>query len=82
MTHYTFTQCNNSLLQDFIDKFKTRTTLSSISKYQNKDKFRQTAPKRPSQTTEILHENTFQYDQLPIRTNKHSFYDTATPIHI
>lgn len=82
MTYHTFTQCNNGLLQGFIDKFKTRTTISSISKYQNKDISRQTAPKRPSQTTEILHENTFQYDQLSIRTNKHSFYDTATPIHI
>lgn len=82
MTYYTFTQYNNGLLQGFIDKFKTRTTISSISKYQNKDISRQTAPKLSTQTTEFLHENTFQYDQLSIRTNKHSFYDTATPIHI
>lgn len=82
MTYHTFIQYNNGLLQGFIDKFKTRTTISSNSKYQNKDISRQTAPKLSTQTTEILHENTFQYDQLPIRTNKYSFYDTATPIHI
>lgn len=82
MTCHTFTQYNNGLLQDFIDKFKPRTAISSTSKCQNKDISRQTAPKRPSQGTENLHENTFQYDQLSIRTNKHSFYDTAIPIHI
>lgn len=82
MTHYTFTQCNNSLLQDFIDKFKTRTTLSSISKYQNKYIFRQTSPKRPSQAKESSNEKTFQYNQLSTRTNKHSLYGAVTLIHI
>lgn len=82
MTYHTFTQYNNGLLQGFIDKFKTRITISSISKYQNKDISRQTAPKRTSQATEILHENSFQYDQLPIRTNKHSFYMIQPPLYI
>lgn len=71
MTYHTFTQYNNGLLQGLIDKFKTRTTISSISKYQNKDISRQTTPKRPSQTTEILHEilfntTSFLYEQTSI----------------
>lgn len=82
MIYHIFIQYNNGLLQDFIDKFKPRTAISSTSKCQNKDISRQTAPKLSTKTTEFLHENTFQYDQLPIRTNKHSFYDTATPIPI
>lgn len=55
ISYYTFTQCNNGLLQDFIDKFKPRTIISSISKYQNKDITRQTSPKRSYQTTKNLH---------------------------
>ena len=35
MTYHTFIQYNNGLLQDFIDKFKPRTAISSTSKYQN-----------------------------------------------
>ncbi len=36
MTYHTFIQYNNGLLQDFIDKFKPRTAISSTSKCQNK----------------------------------------------
>lgn len=52
MTYHTFIQYNNDLLQDFIDKFKPRTAISSTSKCQNKYIFRQTSPKRPSQAKE------------------------------
>lgn len=82
ISNYTFTQCNNGLLQDFIDKFKPRTTISSISKYQNKDITRQTSPKQSSQTTKNLHKETFQYGRLSIQTNKFSFCNAATLIHI
>lgn len=82
ISYYTFTQCNNGLLQDFIDKFKPRTIISSISKYQNKDITRQTSPKRSYQTTKNLHKETFQYGRLSIQTNKFSFCNAATLIHI
>lgn len=82
MTYHTFIQYNNGLLQDFIDKFKLRTAISSTSKCQNKYIFRQTSPKRPSQTKENPNEKTFQYNQLSTRTNKHSLYGAVTLIHI
>lgn len=82
MIYYTFIQYNNGLLQDFIDKFKPRTTISSTSKCQNKYIFRQTSPKRLSQTKENPNEKTFQYNQLSTRTNKHSLYGVVTLIHI
>lgn len=59
MTYHTFIQYNDGLLQDFIDKFKPRTTISSTSKCQNKYIFRQTSPKRPSQAKENPNEKTF-----------------------
>ena len=68
MTYHIFIQCNNGLLQDFIDKFKPRTAISSTSKCQNKYIFRQTSPKRPSQAKETPNEKTFQYNQLSTRT--------------
>lgn len=74
MTHHIFIQYNNGLLQDFIDKFKPRTAISSTSKYQNKYIFRQTSPKRPSQAKENPNEKNFQYNQLSTRTNKHSLW--------
>lgn len=82
MICHTFTQYNNGLLQDFIDKFKPRTTISSTSKCQNKYIFRQTFPKRPSQAKENRNEKIFQYNQLSTRTNKHSLYGVVTLIHI
>ena len=82
MTYHTFIQYNNGLLQDFIDKFKPRTAISSTSKYQNKYIFRQTSPKRPSQAKESPNEKNFQYNQLSTRTNKHSLYGAVTLIHI
>ena len=82
ISNHTFTQCNNGLLQDFIDKFKPRTTISSISKYQNKDITMQTSPKRSSQTTKNLHKKIVQYGRLSIQTNKFSFCNAATLIHI
>lgn len=74
MTYHTFTQYNNGLLQGFIDKFKPRTTISSISKCQNKYIFRQTSPKRPSQAKENPNEKNSQYNQLSTKTNKHSLW--------
>lgn len=59
MTYHTFIQYNNGLLQDFIDKFKPRTAISSTSKCQNKYIFRQTSPKRPSQAKENPNEKNF-----------------------
>lgn len=59
MTYHTFIQYNNGLSQDFIDKFKPRTAISSTSKCQNKYIFRQTSPKRPSQAKENPNEKTF-----------------------
>ncbi len=82
MTYHTFIQYNNGLLQDFIDKFKPRTAISSTSKCQNKYIFRQTSPKRPSQAKENPNEKNFQYNQLSTRTNKHSLYGAVTLIHI
>ena len=82
MTYHTFIQYNDGLLQDFIDKFKPRTAISSTSKCQNKYIFRQTSPKRPSQAKETPNEKTFQYNQLSTRTNKHSLYGVVTLIHI
>ncbi len=82
MTYHTFIQYNNGLLQDFIDKFKPRTAISSTSKYQNKYIFRQTSPKRPSQAKKSPNEKNFQYNQLSTRTNKHSLYGAVTLIHI
>lgn len=82
MTYRTSIQYNDGLLQDFIDKFKSRTAISSTSKCQNKYIFRQTSPKRPSQTKENPNEKTFQYNQLSTRTNKHSLYGAVTLIHI
>lgn len=74
MTYHTFIQYNNGLLQDFIDKFKPRTAISSTSKYQNKYIFRQTSPKRPSQAKENPNEKNSQYNQLSTKTNKHSLW--------
>lgn len=74
MTYHAFIQYNNGLLQDFIDKFKPRTAISSTSKCQNKYIFRQTSPKRPSQAKENPNEKNFQYNQLSTRTNKHSLW--------
>lgn len=82
MTYHTFIQYNNGLLQDFIDKFKPRTTISSISKCQNKYIFRQTSPKRPSQAKENPNEKNSQYNQLSTRTNKHSLWCSHPYIHI
>ena len=82
ITYHTFIQYNNGLLQDFIDKFKPRTAISSTSKCQNKYIFRQTSPKRPSQAKENPNEKNFQYNQLSTRTNKHSLYGAVTLIHI
>lgn len=64
MTYHIFIQYNNGLLQDFIDKFKPRTAISSTSKCQNKYIFRQTSPKRPSQAKENTNEKNFQYNQF------------------
>lgn len=80
--YHTFIQYNNGLLQDFIDKFKPRTAISSTSKCQNQYIFRQTSPKRPSQTKETPNEKKFLYNQLSTRTNKHSLYGVVTLIHI
>lgn len=74
MTYHTSIQYNNGLLQDFIDKFKPKTAISSTSKCQNKYIFRQTSPKRPSQAKESPNEKNFQYNQLSTRTNKHSLW--------
>lgn len=79
MTYHTFIQYNNGLLQDFIDKFKPRTAISSTSKCQNKYISRQTSPKRPSQAKGTPNEKTFQYSQLSTRTNKHSLYGAVPP---
>lgn len=59
MTYHTFIQYNNGLLQDFIDKFKPKTAISSTSKCQNKYIFRQTSPKRPSQAKETPNKKNF-----------------------
>ena len=82
MTYHTFIQYNNGLLQDFIDKFKPRTAISSTSKCQNKYIFRQTSPKLPSQAKENPNEKNFQYNQLSTRTNKHSLWCSQPYIHI
>lgn len=82
MTYRIFIQCNNGLLQDFIDKFKPRTAISSTSKCQNKYIFRQTSPKRPSQAKETPNEKNFQYNQLSTRTNKHSLWCSHTYTYI
>lgn len=71
MTYHTFIQYNNGLLQDFIDKFKPRTAISSTSKYQNKYIFRQTSPKRPSQakdppTKKLFNTTNFLQERISI----------------
>lgn len=81
MTYRTFIQYNNGLLQDFIDKFKPRTAISSTSKCQNKYIFRQTSPKRPSQaketpTKKLFNTTNFLQEQISI------LYGAVTLIHI
>lgn len=81
MTYYTFIQYNNGLLQDFIDKFKPRTAISSTSKCQNKYIFRQTSPKRPSQakappTKKLFNTTNFLQERISI------LYGAVTLIHI
>lgn len=81
MIYYTFIQYNNGLLQDFIDKFKPRTAISSTSKCQNKYIFRQTSPKRPSQakdppTKKLFNTTNFLQERISI------LYGAVTLIHI
>lgn len=81
MTYHTFIQYNNGLLQDFIDKFKPRTAISSTSKYQNKYIFRQTSPKRPSQAKGTPNEKKFNTTNF-LQERISILYGAVTLIHI
>lgn len=81
MTYHTFIQYNDGLLQDFIDKFKPRTAISSTSKCQNKYIFRRTSPKRPSQAKENPNEKKFNTTNF-LQERISILYGAVTLIHI
>lgn len=81
MTYHTFIQYNDGLLQDFIDKFKPRTAISSTSKCQNKYIFKPTSPKRPSQAKENPNEKTFNTTNF-LQERISILYGAVTLIHI